>query len=305
MLEDRIVFLNGDFVKWDQVKVHMMSHCVGRGSAIFEVISVHKTDTGSAIFCLDEHVERLFRTAELLNMVLPTTRNKLIEAVIDTVKRNGIDQGMIKIICFYPQIAVTILPPQKMLDISIFVIEPTQDLGGLGISSERGTTVGISKWRKLDPQTVPIEAKVAANYLNGMLSLQEAKKRGFEWAIMLDTQGFISEGGTEAIFLVKDNLLMTPSTGTVLKSITRKSIIQVSIAAGIETIEKRLHPDLLWEADEIFLSSTPFKVLPVSKIEDRTLESVPGPLTRKISFLMEDITKGKSENFRDWLFHVR
>ena len=305
MLEDRIVFLNGDFVAWNQATVHIMSHSFGRGSAIFEVLSLHETNAVPAIFRLDKHIERLFKTAELLNMELPISKEALYEAVMATVKRNGISKGFIKIIGFYPQIAFEIIPPQKRLDISVFVVDPAQDFGGLDFPTKRGTTICISRWRKLDPQSVPIEAKVAANYLNGMMARSEAKMRGFENGIMLDTQGFIAEGGTESIFLVNDDRLMTPSLGTVLDSITRKSLLQAAKAIGIEAIEERLPSDLLFEANEIFLSGTPFKVLPVKRIEDQVIEGTPGPFTRKLSTLLDEIIAGRDERFKHWFFPVK
>ena len=305
MLEDRIIFLNGDFVAWNQATVHIMSHSVGRGSAIFEVLGLHETDAGPAVFRLDKHIKRFFKTAELLDMELPISEEALHEAVMATVKRNNLSQGFIKIIGFYPQIAFEIIPPQKRLDISVFVVDPAQDFGGLDFPTKRGTTVCISRWRKLDPQSVPIEAKVAANYLNGMMARSEARMRGFKNGIMLDTQGFIAEGGTESIFLVKDSRLMTPSLGTVLDSITRKSILQAAKAIGIESVEGRLASELLFEANEIFLSGTPFKVLPVKRIENRVIEGTPGPFTRKLSALLDEIIAGRDERFRYWFFPVK
>jgi len=304
MLENRIVFLNGDFVAWNQATVHMMSHSFGRGSAIFEVLSLHETNAGPAVFRLDKHIERLFKTAELLNMELPISREALQEAVMATIKCNGIKQGFIKIIGFYPQIAFEIIPPKKKLDLSVFVIDPSEDFEGLNFPIKSGTTLCISRWCKLDPQSVPIEAKVAANYLNGMMARSEANTRGFENGIMLDTQGFIAEGGTESIFLVKDDKLLTPSLGTVLDSITRKSILGAARAIGIESVEGRLPSELLFEANEIFLSGTPFKVLPVRKIEDRVIEGTPGPFTRKLSALLDEIIAGRDERFKDWFFPV-
>ncbi|MCK4986298.1 MAG: aminotransferase class IV, partial [Desulfobacterales bacterium] len=144
----------------------------------------------------------------------------------------------------------------------------------------------------------------SANYLNGMVARLEAKKNGFENAVMLDTQGFIAEGGTESAFLVKDNRLMTPATGTVLKSITRMSILEAAKTVGIDCFEGQLKPELLFEAEEIFLSCTPFKVLPVRQINDRKMENAPGPLTRKIADLLDDIGSGNDDRFKDWLYPV-
>jgi len=304
MIKDRIVYINGEYVPWEKATVHIMSHSFGRGSAIFEVISLHATASGPAIFRLQAHIERLFRSAELLDMELPLAKEDLYKAVAGTVKRNRLQKGFIKLICYYPEFSVEILPPQKQLSVSVFAIDPEQDLGGIGLPFEEGTTLFISNWRKLDPLTVPIEAKASANYLNGMVARLEAKKNGFENAVMLDTQGFIAEGGTESAFLVKDNRLMTPATGTVLKSITRMSILEAAKTVGIDCFEGQLKPELLFEAEEIFLSCTPFKVLPVRQINDRKMENAPGPLTRKIADLLDDIGSGNDDRFKDWLYPV-
>jgi branched-chain amino acid aminotransferase len=235
-------------------------------------------------------------------MELPGTKQSIHEAVLEAVRRNGVRQGFIKIICFYSQIAFEILPPQKMLDLSIFVVDPQEDLGGLKFPVERGVSACISKWRKLDPETVPVEAKAAANYLNGMMARGEAKKRGFDNAIMLDTQGFIAEGGTESVLLVKGGVLMAAGLGTVLASISRKSLLQAAQVIGIPTFEGRLRPELFFEAEEIMFSGTPMKALPIRQIENRVLEKVPGPVTQKLSSLVNDIVAGNDERFKTWLF---
>jgi branched-chain amino acid aminotransferase len=303
MLENRIVYKSGEFVAWKQATVHIMSHSFARGSAIFEVISFHATDAGPVVFRLKEHIQRLFKSAELLDMELPLSHEEFCEAVAATIKRNRLRRGFLKIICYYPQFSVEVIPPKKPLDVSIFALDPTQDLEG-GFSAVVSTTAGISKWRKLDPQTVPVRAKAAANYLNGMVARLEAGKRGFEHAVMLDTQGFIAEGATESVFLVKDGRLMTSSLGTVLESITRMSILQAADVIGLDTVEGRLAPELLYEAEEMFFSCSPLKVLPVRQIEDRKLPSAPGPVTQKLAVLMENIVGGRDARFKDWLYAV-
>lgn len=303
MLEDRVVFINGEFIAWENASVHIMSHSFGRGSAIFEVMSSHNTDSGPAVFRLQEHIKRLFKSAELLDMELPFSHEEFYHAVTGTVKQNQLNQGFIKIICYYPQFSVAIIPPKEKLSVSVFALDPTEDLQG-GFSAGQSTTACISKWRKLDPQTVPVGAKAAANYLNGMVARQDAAKRGFEHAIMLDSQGFIAEGGTESVFLVKDGHLMTSSLGTVLRSITRMSVLEAAKAEGIPTVEDRLPSGLIYEAEELFFSCSPIKVLPVRQVDDRALENTPGPVTQSIAALMHNIASGKDERFKDWLYPV-
>jgi branched-chain amino acid aminotransferase len=308
MLNDRLVYINGEFVAWENATVHLMCHSFARGSAIFEVLSLHATAAGPAVFRLREHIERLCGSAALLEMELPLSKEAFHQAVIGTAKRNGLAKGIIKILCYYPQFALEILPPQKLLDVAVFGLDPLNDLEGPDFATdimEKGTTACISKWRKLDPQTVPVQAKAAANYLNGMVARTEAEQRGFKNAIMLDTQGFIAEGGTESVFLIKDGRLLTPALGTVLGSITRKSILEAARMIGIETGEERLDPQMLFEANEIFFASTPFKVFPVRQIEHQFFEETPGPLTRRLAELMANISGGKDARFNHWLDPVR
>jgi branched-chain amino acid aminotransferase len=305
MLSDRKVFVNNEFIVWDQACIHMMSHSFSRGTAVFEVLSVHDTsDSGPCVFRLGAHVQRLFRSAKALGMVPGLSLETVQAGVCETVRRNGIRQGAVKIMGYIPDIAFDILPPKNTLDIAIFAIDPARDLGKRLVPGANGVDLCVAAWRKLDPETVPVEAKAAANYLNGMLARQEARKKGCDMAVMLDTQGFLAEGATESIFLVKDGRIMTPVLGTILDSITRNSVIALAKALEIPVSEGRFSPDLLHTADEIFFSCTPMKVLPVKTCEKRALSPVPGPVTRQLSDLMADVTAGRNRAFAHWLFPV-
>lgn len=304
MLEDRIAYINGEYVPWNQATVHLMSHSVGRGSATYEVMSLHDTGDGPAIFRLDAHAERFFKTASLLHMQLPLSPREFQDAVMETVRRNGLKQGLIKPIAFYSEMAWGVIPSETTLDLSIFALDPSEDLAGFAFPADEGTTLAVSKWRKLDPETVPVEAKVAAHYINGMMARKEAAERGFEFTLLLDTQGFLAEGSTESIFLVKDGTLMTPSMGTILDSITRKSVLEAAPVLGLEIREERIPLEALYQAEEVFLSGTPMKVLPVKKVEDRVIQGTPGPVSQKLAALLADIVTGKDERFREWLFPV-
>ena len=303
MLEQRVVYLDGTFIAWGEAKVHIMCHSMGRGSAIFEVIGFHDTELGPAVFRLDEHVLRFVRTASLLDMELPIDPAALSEAILETVRRNRLRQGTIKMIGYYPEIAFEILPPRKRFQIAIFAYDKQEDIAVVPPLPEGGgVSACLSKWRRLDPQSVPIEAKVAANYLNGIMARGEARRGGFDFAVMLDTQGYIAEGGTESLFLVHRGRLMTPSLGTILSGISRKSLLELAGQVGVQTLEGRLGPELLEEAEEIFLSCTPTKLLAVRRMGARILADVPGPVTRKLAVRMEAITAGRDEKFRHWLF---
>ena len=302
-IQDKIIYHNGGYTAWEKASVHVMCHSLGRGSAIFEVLGFHDTVSGPAVFRLDAHLDRLCRSAALLGMTLPLSPGALQEIVLGTIRRNRLRRGFIKIIACYPQVSFEILPPQKKLTLSVFVFDPAEDLGDLDSFDANGCTCCIASWRKLDPRTVPVEAKVAANYLNGMLARSQARTRGFDYALMLDARGFVAEGGTESVFLVKDSRLMTPSSGTVLAGITRRSLLDAAARIGLQTLEGRFSPADLEQADEIFLAGTPDKVLPVRRMESRKL-AAPGPISRKLAGMMEKILTGRDSRFDHWLFPV-
>jgi branched-chain amino acid aminotransferase len=302
MLKERVVYLDGTFAPWDEAKIHLMSHSLGRGSAIFEVIGFHETPAGPAVFRLDEYVARFFNSAALLEMEPPLSADALQEAVLETIRRNALKKGVIKIVGFYPEIAFKILPPKKRFQVAIFVFDLEGDVGEQAQTGAGSVTACVSRWRRLDPRTVPIEAKVAANYMNGIVARTEARNLGFDYAIFLDTEGCVAEGGTESLFLVREGRLLTASLGTILDSITRKSVLAVAQAMGIGTFTGRLEPSILAEAEEIFFSGTTTKLLPVRQVGDRILQEVPGPITRRLSEKMAAITSGADEPFSKWLF---
>ncbi|MBW2042174.1 MAG: aminotransferase class IV [Deltaproteobacteria bacterium] len=304
MLNERWIFSDDKFIVWEAATVHVASHSFARGSAIFEVLSLHETATGPVIFRLDEHVRRFFRSAHLLGMELGITPDALMEQIKETVRKNKIQKGVIKVVGYHPEIALDILPPARPLSLVIFAVDPEKDLPHFSGDPSREAAACIPAWRKLDPRTVPVEAKASANYLNGMVARLEARKKGFDYAIMLDTQGFVAEGGTESIFIVKDGILMTPVAGTVLQSITRKSLLELAMKKGIASKELRIPPEQLLGADEAFLSCTPFKVLPLVRIEDRSLPGASGPVTQRLAGLMEDAIDGKETAFSEWRFPV-
>ena len=292
-------WINGEMVHWDQATVHIMSHSFTRGSAVFEVISFHQTPNGTAVFRLDEHLKRLHRTTELLSMELFHSAQEIEHGVMETIKANNLRNGFIKIIGYYGNPAFSLLPQQEKLDLSIFAVDDD-----LSIDPTHHVSACFCRWRKLHPNTVPVEAKVAGNYINGMLARQEAIHRGFDIGILLDTYGFVAEGSIEAIFWVEGDVIKTPPLGRILNSISRLSILQAAKITGLKAVEEEVKPEKFVKADEIFFASTSCKILPVCRIDDRVLENTPGPVSSELARLMADICAGKDERFKDWLFPV-
>jgi branched-chain amino acid aminotransferase len=302
MISERIAYLDGTYVPWDAAKIPIMSHSVGRGSAIFEVIGFHDTPKGPAVFRLDEYVTRFMKSASLLEMEPPLSAAELKEAVLETIRRNTLRKGIIKMMGLYPEIAFKILPPKKRFQVAIFVFDLEGDIGEKAQVGQGSVTACVSKWRRLDPRTVPIEAKVAANYMNGIVARTESRNLGFDYAILLDGEGYIAEGGTETLFWVSKGRLTTTALGTILDGITRRTLMAVAEAMGIETLAGRMEPGVLAEAEEIFFAGTTTKLLPVRQVGERILTNVPGPVTRRLSERMAAIVAGSDGQFSHWLF---
>ncbi len=298
MFQDLKVWINGRIVPWTEAKVHIMSHSFARGSAVFDVLGIHPGPDGPAAFRLSRHLDRFFRTADLLGMKIGYSREQLREAVAEVVKANGIGRGIIKLMGYYSEEAIIKLVMDSDLDIAIFAIPETQELI---LDKADPIKVCISRWRKLHPATVPVEAKACANYLNGMLSRRDAAERGFDLAIMLTTDGHVAEGAIESVFVVKDGIVKTPPLGNILQSVTRMSILEAAPSVGLDVREEQIMPQELLAADEMFTCHTGIKAVPVRQIEDRVFDVVPGPVTSKISQLMEDICSFRNERFRHWL----
>lgn len=305
MTVQRIVFVDGTWVPWEQATVHIMSHSFARGSGIFEVMSFDDSRAGPAVFRLDEHLERLFRSARLLEAEIPVGRDEFHETVLEAVRRNALSNGAVKIMCYYPQCAFDILPPAGNLSTAVFVLDPVRDIGAVFPEYEKGVSLCVSGWRKLDPASVPTEAKAAANYLNGMMAALEGVRRGCNRAVMKDRDGAIAEGGTSSVFIVKDGRLLTPAPGNILRSITRKSVLSLAEASRVESVEARIDMQMCLDADEIFMSSTLGKVVPVFRFEDRIMPGSKGPVTRRIRERFRKVLSGGDPEFSHWLFPVR
>lgn len=298
MFQDLRVWINGEIVQWGDAKVHIMSHSFSRGSAMFDVLGIHPGPDGPAAFRLDRHLDRFFRSAELLGMKMGYTKEELRKAIAQMVKANGIDRGIVKLMGYYGEEAIITLVMESNVDIAIFAIPETEELV---LDKAEPISICISKWRKLHPATVPVEAKACANYLNGMLSRRDAAERGFDLAIMLTTDGYVAEGAIESIFMVKDGIVKTPPLGNILQSVTRMSILEATPRIGLQVREEQITPQELLSADEIFFCHTGIKVIPVKRIEGRELSPVPGPVTSKIADLMDDICQFRNDKFRHWL----
>jgi len=296
MYEDQQVWFNGKLVPWQSVTIPVLSHGFSRASAVFEIFGIHVGPDGPAAFRMDEHFKRLMRSLELLEMEIAYTPDELAAAVAETVRVNKLGRGLIKLMAYWGEEAVIKLVLEGKLDVAIFPVPDTPDLH---LDSTEPITACLSKWRKIHPETVPVEAKACSNYLNGYLARKDAKNRGFDSAVMAGTDGFLAEGSTESIFLVKDGVLKVPPLGRVLNSISRKSVLEMAPVLDIPCSEETLLPSALLDADEIFSAHTGIKVSPIKQYEDHMLDA-PGPITAKLMAAMQKVLAFEDERFLHW-----
>jgi len=296
MNSDRKVWLKGNLIPWREATVPLLSHGFSRASAIFEVFGVHIGPKGPMAFRMDEHIKRLMQSARLLGMDLAYSAEEIREAVKATVRTNSIGRGLIKILAYWSEEAITKLVLESKLDLAVFAIPESEELG---LDDAKPISACLSKWRKIHPETVPVGAKACSNYLNGYLARKNANSRGFDIGIMLSTDGFLAEGSIESVFIIKDRVLKTPPVGRVLSSITRMSILQAAPMIGIPIQESPITADELFTADEMFTAQTSKKVATVARFENRDLQA-PGPVTKQVMQLMDDIIHFKDDRFMDW-----
>jgi branched-chain amino acid aminotransferase len=299
MNNDSKVWLNGKLIPWQEATVPLLSHGFSRGSAIFEVFGIHEGPDGLFAFRMDEHLKRLMKSAELLEMEIAYSTEEIIDAVTETVKANDIGRGLVKILAYWGEEAIIRLVLKSKLDMAIFAVPDSEELG---MDSTNPISACLSRWRKIHPETVPVAAKSCSNYLNGYLARKDANSRGFDVGLMVGTDGFLAEGSIESVFMVKDGVLKTPPLGRILSSITRKSILQAVPKIGIPTSEDSILPKELFTADEIFTSHSGVKVSPINRFEDRNLQA-PGPITKQVIELMDNIVNRSDDRFNDW-FHA-
>lgn len=290
------VWLNGKLVPWEQATVPLLSHGFSRASAIFEVFGVHVGPQGPMAFRLDEHLKRLMKSAELLGMELAFSTEALVAAIKTSVRENRLGRGLVKILAYWSAEAVIQMVLDMPLDLAIFTIPDSPELG---LDNAEPISACVSKWRKVHPETAPVEAKACSHYLNGYLARKDAQNRGYNLGIMLGTDGFLAEGSIESVFIVKDGVLKAPPLGRVLSSITRMSILQAAPKIGIPVLEKSITAEELYAADEMFSAHTGIKVAPIKRFEKRDLQA-PGPVTRQVMELMEKILHFQDDRFFNW-----
>jgi branched-chain amino acid aminotransferase len=303
-----VVWHDGEFIKWNDARVHVMSHVLHYGSSIFEGIRCYATQRGPAIYRLREHLQRFLNSAKIYRMDHKWTLDQLCDASVELVQRSGLDQCYIRPILFRsldeanPAFGVNPFP--NPLACYIGAWDWGKYLGDEAI--EKGVDVCVSTWNRLTPNSMPAMAKSGANYMNSQLIKMEALLNGFAEGIALDDRGYVSEGSGENIFLVSGDVVLTPPlSSSILPGITRDSVIQICHQLGITVKERTLQRASLYVADELFFSGTAAEITPIRSVDRITVGAGGrGPVTEKIQKAFFEITKGEREAPGDWLTYV-
>ncbi len=295
------IWHNGNLIPWDQAQIHVMSHVVHYGSAVFEGIRCYTQPNGAGVFRLQEHMARLLDSAKIYRMPVPYTVDQLCAAAVDVVEANGVAPCYIRPIAFrgYGEIGVNPLTSPVEVYIANFP-------WGKYVPGNDGADVCISSWNRLAPNTMPSLAKASANYMNSQLIRMEAEVNGYSEGIALDVNGYLSEGSGENLFLVRGGILYTtPLANSVLSGITRNSVLTLARQLGIEVVEQALPREMLYIADEAFFTGTAAEVTHLRSV-DRILvgDGTMGPITTALHEEFFDIVNGLKPDRHNWLTPV-
>jgi branched-chain amino acid aminotransferase len=294
------IWMDGEYVDWDEARVHILTPSLHYGWGVFEGIRAYETaGGGSAVFRLTDHMERLFRSAKIYHMEPPVSLEGAIKVTKDLVAMNGIPTCYIRPIVYLGYGEMGLNPLTSPVRMAIASWPWGAYLGEEAF--ETGVRVKISSWRRLDPNIIPPAAKATGQYLNSSLAKAEAVKAGYDEGILLNPNGYVTDGSGENVFLVRDGVLCTPPLAAgCLAGITRASILQIAEDEGIRTREGDLVRTDLYLADEAFFTGTAAEVVPIREVDDRVLGD-PGPITRRLQEVFTATTRGRDERYRDWL----
>jgi branched-chain amino acid aminotransferase len=296
------IWRNGKLIAWDDATIHVMSHVVHYGSAVFEGVRCYKLPSGPAIFRAEEHMQRLLDSGKIYRMEVPYSRQQLIDAMAEVIRANGAWPCYIRPIIFRGYGEIGVNPLTTPIDVYI----ANFPWGKYLATGDEGVDVCVSSWTRLAPNTLPAMAKAAANYMNSQLMKMEAITNGYAEGIALDATGYVSEGSGENLFLVRQGRLWTPPTGnSVLPGITRASVIQIAQDLGIEVVEQMIPREMLYIADEVFFTGTAAEVTPIRSVDKiRVSDGKIGPITRRIKNEFFGIVEGTLPDRHKWFTAV-
>ena len=300
---DGVIWFDGEMVDWREAKVHVLTHTLHYGMGVFEGLRAYKTDKGPAIFRLQEHTDRLFRSAHIMGMDIPFDKDTINQAHLDSVKQNKLESGYIRPMCFYGSEGMGLRADNLKVHTIVAAWAWGSYLGDDGL--EKGIRIKTSSFTRHHVNISMCKAKANGHYINSMLALQEAMHDGYDEALLLDVDGFVAEGSGENIFIVRDGIIYTPELTSALEGITRTTLIELANAQGYEVREKRITRDEVYVADEAFFTGSAAEVTPIRELDNRTIgDGKRGPVTEKLQSLYFDVVHGRVPEYEHWLAYV-
>ena len=296
------IWMDGELVPWDEARVHVLTHTLHYGFGVFEGIRAYATAQGPAVFRLTDHMVRLFNSAKILMIDVPFSVETLVEATKETVRVNNLDSCYIRPLVYLGYGEMGLNPLPCPVNVSIAVWPWGTYLGDEGIT--RGVRMKISSWQRHDPNAIPPAAKATGMYINSSLAKVEAIKAGYDEAILLSPQGYVSECTGENIFVVRNGRIVTPPTSAgALEGITQNTVMTIARDLGYEVEVGNILRSDLYTCEEAFVSGTAAEVVPIRSVDDREVGE-PGPITRKIQETYFATVRGQVDQYKDWLEHV-
>ncbi len=294
------IWMDGKFVPNAKAKIHVLSHALHYGTAVFEGIRAYETPQGPAIFRLGEHVNRLFRSASALGMKLPYSKVAVAGAAKKLIAKNRLRSAYIRPLVFYGEGQMALAPKGAKLHVMLAAWP-----WGAYLGEHAALSLGVSRYVRFDPRSIVPGAKISGYYATSVLATQDVRARGFDEALLLDHEGFVAEGPGENIFMVKGGKLFAPKSPSILPGITRASVITIARDLRIPVVEKRITLQELISADEVFLTGTAAEIAPVAKINKKKIgKAIPGSITAKVRAAYMDAIHGRLLRYKIWLTKI-
>ncbi len=304
MPKSEYIWMDGKFVKWDEAKIHILSHVIHYGTGVFEGLRCYETARGSFLFRLKEHTERLFNSAKIYRMEIPFTKEEINNVIIELIRKNNLKSAYVRPIVYRGYNELGVNPFPCPVCVAIATLQWGKYLGADAL--EKGIDVMVSSWNRMAPNTFPAMAKCSANYMNSQLIKMEAIVYGFVEGIALDNTGYVSEGSGENIFAIKNGIVYTPPLhACILPGITRDTVITICKDLGIPLVEEMLNREFLYLSDEVFFTGSAAEVTPIRSIDKIPIgDGKAGPITLRIQKYFFDIIEGRVEDRHNWLTKV-
>jgi len=297
------IWFNGKLVAWDDAKVHVLAHGLQYGTGVFEGMKSYPTADGPAIFRLDAHLERFYKSAELYDLAIPFPLQTLTDASLEVIRVNKLEAAYMRPVAFFDAGTLSVWTKECPVTVAIAAVPTAKYLA----NADAGVKVTVSPVRKFDNSAMPAWAKACGQYINSARAVNEAQRRGFDEALLLNSKGMVAEGSGENLFVVRKGAIQTnDKDASILMGVTRSSVLEIAHDLGIEASVADISVDDVMSADELFFSGTAVEVTAIREVDGRTIgDGKPGPITRRIQDTFNQAVRGELPQYRRWLSFVR